>query len=71
MLDLEEACLETEFACAKSGLKGLQKCLSPDVVCDGVRDCPKGDDEEGCVKCEHGSKVVFNALLRIVFYLVV
>lgn len=28
------------------------RCVSHDVICDGVIDCPDGEDEEQCYKIE-------------------
>ncbi|KAJ0178781.1 hypothetical protein K1T71_005556 [Dendrolimus kikuchii] len=36
------------FKC-KSGLGGIDRCVASDVVCDGVRDCPNGEDEKTCI----------------------
>ncbi|KAB0800716.1 hypothetical protein PPYR_06455 [Photinus pyralis] len=37
-------CTHSNFACGRSG-----KCVSHDVVCDGFRDCPSGEDEMHCI----------------------
>lgn len=26
-----------------------KRCVAPDMVCDGVPDCPEGEDEEQCM----------------------
>jgi hypothetical protein len=41
------ACMQWEsFFCS-----GTQMYLSTSVWCDGQRDCPAGDDEQGCLSC--------------------
>ncbi len=37
--------LSGAFVCKKGG----DRCLSVSKVCDGFRDCPLGEDEEGCL----------------------
>lgn len=36
------------FRCGKK-THGVDKCVAPDMVCDGVRDCPNGEDEQTCI----------------------
>ncbi|RWS22983.1 prolow density lipoprotein receptor-like protein [Leptotrombidium deliense] len=45
-------CLETQYLC-----KGGKACIDRKFICDGLSDCPDGDDENGCNKhrnCEPG-----------------
>uniref|UniRef100_A0A8C0W9K9 Transmembrane protease serine 2 n=1 Tax=Castor canadensis TaxID=51338 RepID=A0A8C0W9K9_CASCN len=42
---LENTCLVSGMACDSSGI-----CISPSLWCDGVSDCPNGEDENRCVR---------------------
>ncbi|XP_059046036.1 serine protease nudel [Achroia grisella] len=38
---------ERTYRCGK--ISDVDHCVAPDMVCDGVRDCPNGDDETTCI----------------------
>ncbi|XP_015156666.1 transmembrane protease serine 2 [Gallus gallus] len=42
---VENRCLGSLIECGSSGV-----CISPSVWCDGVTDCPNGEDENRCVR---------------------
>jgi len=45
-------CPSTSFSCqSNNGLRNL--CVSRSTRCDGVKNCPSGDDEEGCTAIGH------------------
>ena len=47
---------ENEVACDKQyRCENNLKCISPELVCNGEKDCPSGDDETDCHKTECGS----------------
>ncbi|XP_068085893.1 low-density lipoprotein receptor-related protein 4 [Anabrus simplex] len=65
--DLCEAmCEETQFRCGNSSnnetassSRAVVTCIGRKHVCDGKKDCPKGEDEKNCPRrktCEQGSK---------------
>ncbi|KAM3967355.1 serine protease nudel [Aphomia sociella] len=35
------------YMCGK--ISDIEHCVAPDMVCDGVRDCPNGEDESTCI----------------------
>ena len=42
-------CSPGQYICA-----GSRACVNRMKVCDGKRDCPRGDDENECVKIDSG-----------------
>ncbi|XP_008825630.2 transmembrane protease serine 2 [Nannospalax galili] len=42
---LEDKCSESEMECSSSG-----KCISSSLWCDGISQCPNGEDENRCVR---------------------
>ena len=38
------ACTKSQFEC--SG----KSCIAKTMICDGVKDCPNGEDERNCVQ---------------------
>lgn len=43
-----KTCDANFYACKSADDKNITKCLNPLEVCDGVNDCPNGEDERGC-----------------------
>ena len=40
-----EGCDESEYECESNG-----RCISDDLLCNGVDDCARGSDEQRCSK---------------------
>lgn len=49
---IEVRCNEQEYLCS-----GGRTCIRGSFVCDGVVDCPQGDDEQECTHHKHGDQV--------------
>ncbi|XP_068631440.1 serine protease nudel [Battus philenor] len=39
---------KNSFKCSRNGPQD-EKCVANDMVCDGIRDCPNGEDEKTCI----------------------
>ncbi|CAF1467039.1 unnamed protein product [Adineta steineri] len=60
ILEVDDSC--PEFTCSTSSTFNHPICLSKDRVCDGYKDCPKGDDEHNChEKCTSKSNCPINS----------
>ena len=43
----------------------MTRCLPGLAVCDGIKDCPSGDDEMDCAQCTRGAKVHIGLLAEM------
>lgn len=51
-------CTDEEFECGNI-------CLSNKYACDGIKDCPNGEDEmRNCSKCCYGEILMVDVLMR-------
>ncbi|KAF5286324.1 hypothetical protein FQA39_LY04222 [Lamprigera yunnana] len=51
-------CSISSFTCEQS-----KKCVSQEVVCDGVKDCPNGEDESECIAMVYFKASIFKEVL--------
>lgn len=51
LLSVEDRCLGSLIECGSSGV-----CISPSMWCDGVTDCPNGEDENRCGEYQQSSQ---------------
>lgn len=56
--DLGSTCHPGQFQCPD------HRCIDPNYVCDGDRDCVDGADEQGCSECLSG--FYFYSLIQVI-----
>ena len=48
MITEERSCPADTFTCQSNKLSGRYSCIDKRLVCDGVKNCVKGEDEMNC-----------------------